>query len=79
MLKCVIRFEKIFSSAHATDSELSRFIISKMKTRFVFASELKSIIEYFGSDPSFRKNSNKENVYSYFVYNFTQITLKILL
>ncbi|MBK7159230.1 MAG: hypothetical protein IPH77_11920 [Ignavibacteria bacterium] len=62
-------FRKIFYSAHATDSELSRFIISKMK-RFVFASELKSIIEYFKSDPSFRKELNKENVYDYFVYNF---------
>lgn len=50
------------------------FYYFKDENRFVFASELKSIIEYFKSDPSFRKELNKENVYDYFVYNFADHT-----
>ena len=41
---------------------------------FVFASELKSIIEYFKRDNSFKKDLNKEIVYDYFVNNFVDHT-----
>ncbi|MEO6694555.1 MAG: asparagine synthase (glutamine-hydrolyzing) [Ignavibacteria bacterium] len=50
------------------------FYYYKDENCFVFASELKSIVEYFKSDPAFRKEINKENVYDYLVYNFVDHT-----
>ncbi|MEO8210795.1 MAG: asparagine synthase (glutamine-hydrolyzing), partial [bacterium] len=41
---------------------------------FVFASELKSIIEYFKRDTSFEKKINNEIVYDYFLNNYTDHT-----
>ncbi len=50
------------------------FYYYKDEKIFVFASELKSIIEYFKTDSSVLKNINKEIVYDYFVNNFTDHT-----
>lgn len=50
------------------------FYYYKDEQQFVFASELKSIIEYFKSDPLFKKEINKENVYDYLIYNFVDHT-----
>jgi len=50
------------------------FYYYKDEKKFVFASELKSIIEYFKKDSSFKKELNKENVYDYFIYNFADHT-----
>jgi len=50
------------------------FYYFKNEKCFVFASELKSIIEYFKSDESFSKKVNKEILYDYFVNNYTDHT-----
>ena len=46
------------------------FYYYKDENVFVFASELKSIIEYFSSSPAFRKEINKDILYDYLIYNF---------
>lgn len=43
---------------------------------FVFASELKSIIEYFRDDPTFIKKLNQDIVYDYLLNNFVDHTAK---
>ncbi|MDQ3019953.1 MAG: asparagine synthase (glutamine-hydrolyzing) [Bacteroidota bacterium] len=50
------------------------FYYYKDEKNFVFASELKAIIEYFKKDSSFKKKINKEITYDYFVNNFTDHT-----
>jgi asparagine synthase (glutamine-hydrolysing) len=42
--------------------------------RIVFASELKSVTEYFKNDTSFKKVLNEENLYDYLIYNFADHT-----
>ncbi len=43
---------------------------------FVFASELKSIIEYFRDDPTFTKKLNEDIVYDYLLNNFVDHTAR---
>ncbi len=50
------------------------FYYYKSDKIFVFASELKAIIEYFKNETSFEKKINKEIVYDYLVNNFTDHT-----
>lgn len=50
------------------------FYYYKDEKIFVFASELKAIVEYFKTDSSFEKRINKEIAYDYFVNNFTDHT-----
>ncbi len=41
---------------------------------FVFGSELKSIIEYYKKDSSFKKETDEEILYDYLIYNFADHT-----
>ncbi|MBK8549838.1 MAG: asparagine synthase (glutamine-hydrolyzing) [Ignavibacteria bacterium] len=50
------------------------FYYYKDDKRFVFASELKAIIEYFKSDSSFKKEANEEIVYDYLIHSFADHT-----
>lgn len=43
---------------------------------FVFASEMKSIIEYFRDDPTFTKKLNEDIAYDYLINNFVDHTEK---
>ncbi len=46
----------------------------KDEKRFVFASELKAILEYFRTDSSFRKETNEEILYDYLIQSFADHT-----
>jgi asparagine synthase (glutamine-hydrolysing) len=50
------------------------FYYYKDEKRFVFGSELKSIIEYFRNDSTFQKKANEKIVYDYLIYNFADHT-----
>lgn len=50
------------------------FYYYKDDKTFIFASELKEIIEYFRNDPSFKKTLNKDIVYDYLINNFADHT-----
>jgi asparagine synthase (glutamine-hydrolysing) len=50
------------------------FYYYKDDKKFVLASELKSIVEYFKKDESFKKELNREIAYDYFIHNFVDHT-----